>query len=64
MPYLKEAVKFREADAQSWYNLGGAYYLNGEIKFSIDAMEKSLQMNPRNSLARQFYQQLKSLPAK
>jgi tetratricopeptide (TPR) repeat protein len=64
LPYLKDAVKFKEADSQTWYNLGGAYYLNGDIKSSLGAMEKSLKMNPKNQLAKQFYQQLKSLQTK
>ena len=28
LKYLLEAVKFKEADSQTWYNLAGAYYLN------------------------------------
>jgi tetratricopeptide (TPR) repeat protein len=61
LPYLENAVKFKEADSQAWYNLGGAYYLNGDLNASLGAMEKSLKMNPRNPLANKFYQQLKTL---
>ena len=61
LPYLENAVKFKEADSQAWYNLGGAYYLNGDLNASLGAMEKSLKMNPRNPLANKFYKQLKTL---
>jgi tetratricopeptide (TPR) repeat protein len=61
LPYLKLAVNFREVDFQTWYNLGGAYFLNGDKNSSLRAIEKSLRMNPNNPSAIQFYKQLKTL---
>ncbi|MFO7525860.1 MAG: hypothetical protein R6W68_10425, partial [Ignavibacteriaceae bacterium] len=59
LPYLIEAVKYSDADYQVWYNLSGAYYLNGNIKSSIAAIEESLQLNPGNQQAQNLYKQLK-----
>lgn len=61
LSYLVEAVKYSDADYQVWYNLSGAYYLNGNIKSSITAIEKSLQLNPGNPQAQNLYKQLKAL---
>lgn len=61
LPYLVEAVKYSDADYQVWYNLSGAYYLNGNIKSSITAIEKSLQLNSGNPQAQNLYKQLKAL---
>ncbi len=61
LPYLIEAAKNPQADFQVWYNLSGAYYLNGDLKSSISAVEKSLQLNANNPLARNLYMQLKSI---
>ncbi len=58
LKYLLEAVKFREADSQTWYNLGGAYYLNKQEENALAALEKSIQLNPQNKLAINFYNQL------
>ncbi|GBD86625.1 GDSL-like Lipase/Acylhydrolase [bacterium BMS3Abin03] len=59
--YLKSAAKFSQADSQTWYNLAGAYFNNDEIDNAIIAVKKSLELNPKNKLARKFYDQLKSL---
>jgi tetratricopeptide (TPR) repeat protein len=59
--YLIEAVKFKEADSQTYYNLAGAYYLNGDINSAIAAAEKSVSLNPHNKIAISFYNQLKSV---
>jgi lysophospholipase L1-like esterase len=61
LPYLQKAVSFPEADYQVWYNLSGSYYFNNETDNAIDAVEKSLSLNPQNPLARELYNQLKSL---
>jgi len=61
LPYLIEAAKNPQADFQVWYNLSGAYYLNGDLKSSITSIEKSLQLNANNPLAQNLYRQLKSL---
>lgn len=61
LPYLQKAVQFGEADYQLWYNLAGAYYLNGNVDLAITSIERSLQLNPKNPLAINFYNQIKSL---
>lgn len=61
LPYLQKAVQFGEADYQLWYNLAGAYYLNGNVNLAITSIERSLQLNPKNPLAINFYNQIKSL---
>lgn len=64
LPYLEEAVKYSEADYQVWYNLAGAYYLDGKVDLAKYAIERSLQMNPKNPLAIQFYNQIKSISSR
>lgn len=61
LPYLIEAARHPQADYQIWYNLSGAYYLNGDVKSSIKSIEKSLQLNANNQLAQNLYRQLKAL---
>jgi lysophospholipase L1-like esterase len=61
LPYLQKAVQYREADYQLWYNLAGAYYLNGNIELAITSIERSLQLNPKNPLAINFYNQIRVL---
>lgn len=58
--YLEQAVKFREADSQTWYNYGGALYLNGKLDEAFKALEMSLNINPQNALAMNFYNQLRA----
>jgi len=61
LPYLEVAVNFKEADSQTWYNLGGAYFMSGKNLEALKAMEKSLKMDPNNQLTINFYNQLKNL---
>lgn len=61
LPFLQQAVKYSEADYQVWYNLAGAYYLNGNVDLALSSIERSLQMNPKNPLAINFYNQIKGL---
>ncbi len=58
LKYLLEAVKFKEADSQTWYNLGGAYYLNKQEENALAALQRSISLNPQNTLAISFYNQL------
>ena len=64
LKYLLEAVKFKEADSQTWYNLGGAYFLNKQNDEAIAALQKSISLDPQNSLAINFYNQLSALTKK
>lgn len=59
LPYLQQAVKYSEADYQVWYNLAGAYYLNGNRDLALYAIDKSLKINPSNSLALEFYNKIR-----
>jgi lysophospholipase L1-like esterase len=61
LPYLIEAAKYPEADYRVFYNLAGAYYLTGSLDLALSSIERSLQLNPRNPLAQNLYQQLKAL---
>jgi tetratricopeptide (TPR) repeat protein len=58
LKYLLEAVKFKEADSQTWYNLAGAYYLNKQEEKALEALQRSINLNPQNRLAINFYNQL------
>jgi len=64
LKYLLQAVKFKEADSQTWYNLGGAYYLNKQEENALEALKMSIQLNPQNTLAINFYNQLSALNKK
>ena len=59
--FLVEAVKFKEAEYQTWYNLSGAYYLEGDTNSALSAIQKSLSLNSRNQAAVNFYNQLSTL---
>ena len=59
--YLIKAVEFPEADYQTWYNLAGAYYQNRQSENAMFSIKKSLELNPDNPRAKDFYQQLLSL---
>lgn len=61
LPFLQKASTYTDADSQLFYNLAGAYYNNGDLKSAITAAEKSVQLNPQNKLAQQFYYQLKQI---
>jgi len=61
LKYLLEAVKFKEADSQTWYNLAGAYYLNKQEEKALEALQRSINLNPQNRLAINFYNQLSAI---
>jgi tetratricopeptide (TPR) repeat protein len=58
--YLRSATGRREADHQTWYNLAGAYYFTGNHTEALQAVETSLKINPNYTMARGFYEQLKT----
>lgn len=64
LKYLLEAVKFKEADSQTWYNLAGAFYLNKQEEKALEALQRSINLNPQNKLAINFYNQLSALTKK
>lgn len=61
LKYLEKAAKFDIADSQLWYNLSGAYFYNSKLKEAKLAVERSLNINPQNKLARNLYEQLKDI---
>ena len=58
LKYLIEAADFDEADSQTWYNLAGAYSYNNQLDNAMIAIKKSIDLNPQNKLAYNFYQKL------
>ncbi len=58
--YLQQCVEYDQTDSQVWYNLAGAFYYNNRLNDALNAVEKSLSINPNNSLSYKFYIQLKS----
>ena len=60
LKYLKDASGYTDADYQLLYNLSGAYYYNKQYKNALDAIIKSLSLNPKNKEAIIYYNQLKS----
>ena len=61
LKYLTEAIKYKEADSQTWYNLSGAFYLQGDLNSALSASQKSVSLNPQNQIAVNFYNQLSTL---
>jgi tetratricopeptide (TPR) repeat protein len=58
LKYLKEASEFSEADSQTWYNLAGAYSYNNQIENALTAIKKSVDLNPNNQQAKNFFKNL------
>jgi tetratricopeptide (TPR) repeat protein len=58
LKYLIEASEFGEADSQTWYNLAGAYSYNNQIENALIAIKKSVDLNPNNQQAKNFYKNL------
>jgi len=61
--YLRQCIQYNQTDPQVWYNLAGAYYYNNKLDDALNAVEKSLSINPQNQLSYNFYMQLKNLKA-
>ncbi|MFA7287480.1 MAG: GDSL-type esterase/lipase family protein [Melioribacteraceae bacterium] len=59
--YLKESVTFDQSDAQTLYNLAGAYFYTGKIDESIAATKACLALNNNYPGARQFLSGLQGL---
>ncbi len=58
--YLQQCVEYDQTDSHVWYNLAGAFYYNNRLNDALNAVEKSLSIDPKNSLSYKFYIQLKS----
>lgn len=60
LKYLIKASKFKEVDYQTWYNLSGAYYIAGNKDSAFVCIQKSLNANPQNKMALNFYNQIRA----
>jgi len=58
---LLKSLDFSQNDPQVWYNLSGAYYLDNQINKALFAIQKCIELEPRNQVAVEFYNQLRSL---
>ena len=56
--YLEESLKYNENDFQALYNLGGAYSQKKEYKKALELVNKSLELNPNYSAAKNLQSQL------
>ncbi len=61
LPYLEKDITLNSNDARAWYNLAGAYYGTKNISKAITAVNRSLEISPRNALAQTFKKQLEVL---
>lgn len=59
--YLEVSLKYENKDAQTYYNITGAYAQKKEFKKALDAINKCLQINPNFSRAQQIKQQLEDI---
>jgi len=44
--YLEQSIKFDNTDAQTFFNLSGAYIQKEDIKVALEFLEKCIQINP------------------
>lgn len=58
--YLNKSIELNDTDSQVYYNLAGAFYKSGQIEQALDAIKTSLNIDPDNNQAIQFYQSLSS----
>ncbi len=58
LKYLAESLKFSGSDPEVWYNIAGAYYYLNRPADALNAVRKSLELNPHYQAAINFYYQL------
>jgi lysophospholipase L1-like esterase len=58
LKYLRIASEYKEAGPVLFYNLAGAYYYNKEYKNALTSVDKSIQLSPSYSAAKEFKTQL------
>jgi len=56
--YLKQSIKFDNTDAQTFFNLSGAYIQKEDIKTALEFLEKCIEINPEFPNARSLKGQL------
>ena len=60
LDYLEQSLKFKTNDYQVWFNLSGVYFYTKKFDKSIEAIKRSIQLNPQNQQARILYNNLLS----
>jgi len=58
LKYLEESVALSSNDAQVFYNLAGAYFLNKRYDEALETVKKSLRLDPNAVASQNFYIQL------
>ena len=58
--YYEKALKFNQTDAQTFFNISGAYFYTKQYKKAINALEKCLEINPNFSNANKMLENLLS----
>ncbi|OGU34401.1 MAG: hypothetical protein A2068_12440 [Ignavibacteria bacterium GWB2_35_6b] len=56
--YLKKSIELNNKDAQTYYNLSGAYFNVGNINDAVKSVERCLSLNGNYPQAKNFYQAL------
>ena len=51
--WFKKAINIDSANAEYWYNLGGAYFMNHQTDSAAISFEAALQINPSHTQAKQ-----------
>jgi len=58
--YYEKALKFNQTDAQTFFNMSGAYFYTNQYKKAIIALEKCLKINPNFPNAKKMLENLLS----
>ena len=56
--YYERALKFKQVEAQTYFNISGAYFYTKQYKKAIFALEKCLEINPNYPDAKKMLKQL------
>jgi tetratricopeptide (TPR) repeat protein len=59
--YLETSLRFNNKDAQTFFNITGAYAQKKEFKKALESINKCLQINPNFQRAPQIRQQLETI---
>ncbi|MBL1212473.1 MAG: hypothetical protein HND52_03825 [Ignavibacteriae bacterium] len=61
--FLTKSGELNPSDAQTFYNLSGAYFNSGNLDMAINSLQKCLAINNNYPNANEFYQSLRKLKA-
>jgi tetratricopeptide (TPR) repeat protein len=62
--YLSKSGELNPSDPQTFYNLSGAYFNNGNLDLALLSIQKCLALNSNYPNANEFYQSLQKLKQK